>query len=357
MHVRQRKNQLKVKSNSKDIYFNVWDRIHAYPNFLLYIFVGGRGTGKTYGTLKEFAIRAHTNRNRFIYLRRSEVEVENCCSPVSNPFKAINADLGTNIQLKVIKDMAVITDNEDEENPEVIGYAGALSTFGKFRGMDFSDVEYIVFDEFINTNPMSKMKNEFMLLMNAIETVNRNREFNPDGTVDNSKSVKVIMLSNANTLDDDILRTLNIPEIIRQMKVNDEHVYIDEDRGIYYEDLKNKNFTDMKMKTRLYKLTKGTSFYDMSLENDFTSDYFGDLKKVNYNQLTPICSYKHMYFYKHKSKDIIFCCRRKAQCVSYDEQTLKSFKLDYWHYLESYRSRGNLFYQDYNLKLDYMHIM
>ena len=54
--------------------------------------------------------------------------------------------------------------------------------------------------------------------------------------------------------------------------------------------LKYKNFTDMKMKTRLYKLTKGTSFYDMSLENDFTSDYFGDLKKVNYNQLTPVCS-------------------------------------------------------------------
>ena len=95
MHERQRKNQLKVRSNSNsDIYFNVWDRIHAYPNFLLYIFVGGRGTGKTYGSLKEFAIRAHTNRNRFIYLRRSEVEVENCCSPVSNPFKAINADLG-----------------------------------------------------------------------------------------------------------------------------------------------------------------------------------------------------------------------------------------------------------------------
>ena len=88
-------------------------------------------------------------------------------------------------------------------------------------------MEYIVFDEFINTNPMSKMKNELMLLMNAIETVNRNREFNSDGTVDNSKSVKVIMLSNANTLDDDILRTLNIPEVIRQMKINDEHVYIE----------------------------------------------------------------------------------------------------------------------------------
>ena len=108
----KRRKKMEKKISSSNIYFNVWDRIRAYPNFLLYIFVGGRGTGKTYGSLKEFAIRAHTNRNRFIYLRRSEVEVENCCSPVSNPFKAINADLGTNIQLKVIKDMAVITDNE-----------------------------------------------------------------------------------------------------------------------------------------------------------------------------------------------------------------------------------------------------
>ena len=344
-------------SNSKDIYFNVWDRIYSYPNFLLYIFIGGRGTGKTYSTLKEFAIRAHTTRNRFIYLRRSEVELQNCCNPVSNPFKAINSDLGTNIQLRVVKDMAVIEDMEDEENPEIIGYAGALSTFGKFRGMDFSDVEYIVFDEFINTNPMSKMKNEFTLLMNAIETVNRNREFNKDGTVDNSRSVKVIMLSNANTLDDDILRTLNIPEIIRMMKVNDERIYTDDERGIYYEDLKNKNFTDMKQKTRLYKLTKGTSFYDMSVENDFTSDYFGDLKKLNYRELTPVCSYENLYFYKHKSKEIIYVCRRKAQCVRYDKQTLKSFKLDWWHYLETFRSRGNMFFQDYNIKLDYNHIM
>lgn len=343
--------------NSKNLYFDVWDRISSYPNFLLYFFVGGRGTGKTYSTLKKFALQAHTAKNRFIYLRRTETEIENCVNDVSNPFKAINEDLGTQIRIRVVRDIAVIEDAQDEKNPSIIGYTGALSTFGKFRGMDFSDVEYIIFDEFINTAPVNHLKNEFFLLMNAIETVNRNREFNKDGTVDNSRSVKVILLSNANTLDDDILRTLNLPDKIRMMKSEGQHVYTDDERGIFFEDILNNTFKDMKAKTRLYKLTKGTTFYDMSLGNDFTSDYFGDLSRIDYRELVPLCSYERMYFYKHKSKELIFVSKRKADTVRYDTQTLKAFKQDYWFMLESYRSRGLMLFQDYNIKLDYFHII
>lgn len=347
---------MKKKYNSKELYVNVWDRLEAYPDFLLYIFIGGRGTGKTYSALKPFALKTITDKERFIYLRRSETEVTNCCNDVANPFKALNDDFGTNINVRTVKDFAVIENVHDEKNIDLIGYAGALSTFGKFRGMDFSDVKYIIFDEFINTSPINHMKNEFMLLMNAIETVNRNREFNSDGTVDNSRSVKVIMLSNANTLDDDILRSLNIPDKIRELKVSGENVYCDNDRGIYFEDLLNKNFVDMKARTRLYRLTRGTSFYDMAVGNEFTGDYFGDLSRIQFNQLVPLCSYDDIYFYKHKSKDILYCSRRKAQCVHYDKHTLISFKRDFWFMLENYRSRGALFFQDYNIKLDYLHL-
>ena len=49
------------------------------------------------------------------------------------------------------------------------------------------------------------------------------------------------------------------------MKTNNEHLYKDNERGIYLSLLENKTVKDMKLKTKLYKLTKGTSFYDMAI--------------------------------------------------------------------------------------------
>ena len=113
------------------------------------------------------------------------------------------------IQLQANKDNVIIL---DKKNEKLVGYAAALSTFGKFRGADFSDVEVIIFHEFINTTPFNNIKNEANMLFNLIETVNRNRE------LDGDEPVKVILLSNANTIDSDIIRALKLGEVIKNMK-------------------------------------------------------------------------------------------------------------------------------------------
>jgi hypothetical protein len=286
-----------------------------------------------------------------MYVRRTETELKNCCSNIFNPYKKINMNEHINIQIQKVEDSAVINDCTDEDDIKVIGYASALSTFGKFRGADFSDVDLIVFDEFINTSLYSKMDNECMMLFNFIETVNRNRE------LEGEDSIKVILLSNSNSIDNDIIRTLGLAEVIHNMKMKDEHFYQDEERGIFLNLIENKEVQDLKMETKLYRLARGTTFYDMALDNEFTRDYFGDVGKVDYRELVPICSFENYYIYEHKSNDVLFISKRKANCPSYNIQNLKAFKRAYGFKIMWYIDCGYAFYSDYGTKLSFIQIM
>lgn len=336
------------RKESNELYTNCYE-IVKNSNYFLYIFIGGRGIGKTYSMLRG----AYYDNCRCMYLRRTDTEFKNCCDEYNNPYKAINNNENCNIHIETVKDGAVIYNvlEGEEIHKDIVGYASALSTFGKFRGADFSDVDLIIFDEFINTSPVNSLKNEALLLFNLIETVNRNRE------LEGRDSIKVALLSNANTIDDDIIRVLDLADKIQLMKENNETIYTDDERGIYLSLLDNKAVKDMKMKTRLYRLTKGTSFYDMALENEFTKDYFGDLKKVNYKELIPICSYNNsIFFYQHKSKDMIFVSHRKADCDDYNDRTIQAFKRCYGYQLAYYIESGNILYSDYGIKLEVKHI-
>lgn len=309
------------------------------------IFIGGRGIGKTYSLLSETL----THEDTILYVRRTDTELKNCCDELNNPYKIINANLGRKVSMVANKDSAVIWEDVDGEKV-LRGYGASLSTFSKFRGADYSDVTWIIFDEFILIRGINTIKDEAGSLFDLIETVNRNREF------EGKDAVKVVLLSNANTIDNGIIRALQLGDIISQMKVNNEQEYIDTDRGIRLMLLENSKVKDMKLKTKLYQLTKGTNFYDMALDNEFTNDYFGDLTKPKYTELTPVVAYNKVFFYKHKSKDIMFASYRRADCEKYNERTLQTFKRNYGYLLQYYIEAGLILYADYNVKMDVKHI-
>ena len=322
-------------------FIDIPSKIKSVDAFL-YIFIGGRGVGKTYSTLKN----VYETKTKFFYLRRTQTEIDNSCNDDGNPFKKINSDLNYNVKLKKSKDIVRIFDEEG-----VVGYASSLSTFGNLRGADYSDVDIIIFDEFISTSSRKTLKNEFNLLMNAIETINRNRELM------GGESIKVVLLSNSNTIDDDIIRALKLGDILMNLSKVGSGIHVDENRGLYMELIESdKNFKDMKNKTRLYKLTQGTSFHEMALKNEFTTDYFDDTKRMDFKELTPLFSFNKIYFYKHKSKSLIYISPRKSQGPKYSEQTLDLFKKTYGSLLNNFLERGLIFYSDYNTKLDFLHI-
>ena len=83
--------------------------------------VGARGIGKTYGFLKWL----YENDKKFIYMRRTEAEIQYCSSNEGNPFQPINEDLGINVEIKKVNQKIKGFYIDDK----CIGYLMALSTF------------------------------------------------------------------------------------------------------------------------------------------------------------------------------------------------------------------------------------
>lgn len=315
-------------------YFDAWGVVNSTPYFL-YMFIGGRGIGKTYSTLKGAVL----DDAYIMYVRRSEAELKNCCKFENNPFTTINRDLNRNMELTAAGDTYLIHEGE-----EIKGIAGALSTFGKFRGSDFSKVDYIIFDEFIQLTNY-KIRDEAGMFFNMIETVQRNRELNGE------KSIKVILLSNANTIDNAIIRELHLAEVIHRLKKSKEEIYTDIDRGLYLQVIKDNSVSNAKKETALYRLTKGSNFYDMAIDNEFTGDNFEDVYKLNFRELTPVVAFENVYFYKVKNKDLLYASYRKSDVEKYTKDTITAFRRNYGLLFDYYIVYNRIIYYDYDVKL------
>lgn len=324
-----------MENSIQSLFFNAWEVVQT-TSFFLYIFIGGRGIGKTYSMLKGLL----EDNKYFMYVRRTESELKNCCQAENNPFNRLNIDLNRHVEMSSSADSFII-----HEDDKILGISGSLSTFGKFRGSDFSNVDYIVFDEFIFTGVRNTLKNEDYLFFNMIETVQRNRE------ILGLEPIKVILLANSNRLDNDILKSLRLGEVIHQMKVNNHEVWIDNERGIYLALPHSLGITEKKKETALYKLTKGSDFYDMSIQNDFVSDSFELVKKIDIKNCIPIVRYENVTFYSIKDNNKIYASYRKADCPCYTHDTLKRFKYDYGLILGDYIESKNIYYYDYDIKL------
>lgn len=122
------------------------------------IMVGGRGTGKTFGVLEYYRQYALDTGKRFIYLRRRPDETKTTGIPELSPFKKLDEYHGYNtLTKKMGKDCYGFI---DEETQQLIGYSMALSTFADVRGIDASDVQAIIFDEFIPERHRRPIKDE-----------------------------------------------------------------------------------------------------------------------------------------------------------------------------------------------------
>lgn len=332
---------------NKDIqWVNVWERVEDNPSLFFFIIVGQRGDGKTYGALKPLALEQYDG--KFIYLRKTQTVIENACTDALNPFKALNRDLGTDVRMEADHEAITIVKGQDEDK-RIIGYAAALTTQGKIKGVDYSDVNYIIYDEFMEGGGRRIMKNEAMALFNFYETVNRNREFNGEDPV------KVILMGNSETLNNDIIDTFQLADKVYDMKQGkyskNDHIYTDEEKGLYFELVKGGRFAELKKETALYKLTKGTEFYDFALANNFTGDYMGDVERYKAHDLEPIACLTNIYFYRIKSTGNIYVTYRKSNCKKYSEQQLQAFRSDYGMMLLNADSRDKIRYADMNIKL------
>lgn len=251
--------------------------------------IGGRGTGKTYGALKYALQYYETTGRKFILMRRTQTQLDKIANAAFNPFKSINAGY---FMKTVVKNVYGIYKDGDELPA---GYGVALSTISSLRGFDASDVDIIIYDEFIGEKHERPIKAEGDALLNAYETVNRNREFN------GAKPVKLFALANSNDLANPVFMNLGIVTAAENMKRKGLEFYEDLKRGFSLYLLNKSPVSEKKRKTALYKMAAGSEFESMAINNDFAADEMVNIKSQDLRQYRLICNCGEISIYKHKS--------------------------------------------------------
>ncbi len=304
------------------------------------VFIGGRGIGKTYSAL-EYEAKDSTPESRFIYMRRTQTELEETCTEFRNPFKTINRNLGLNIEVDIQNGLGLFIRDE-----EIVGYGCALSTFAKMRGMDFSDVTTTIFDEFIPEKHIHKIPNEGDAFFHFYETVNRNRE------LDGQPPMKVYLLANAINLNNPILLALGIVSKIAEMKVKGQQRYTNRERCLYVELMHNAEFTDAKKETALYRLSGGTQFSEQALNNSFAYDDMSMIGKVNLSEYVPDFVFGNYTIFSHKSNGNLYIKAGRANtAIKYNESDRD---IMYWKFAPRYRLAillRSIKFDDYATKL------
>ena len=260
------------------------------------IVIGGRGIGKTYSSLRN-ALNSLPEDRKFIYLRNTDIQLDECCSDFGNPFKKLNTDLGDNVRMVRKKQHANILDKDDN----IIGYGVALSTFSNLRSVDLSDVDLVIFEEFIEKRTLSF--DQFDAFTHFYETVNRNRE------LFGQPALTVIMLSNAQKLDNPILVGYNLIEPIEEMVRKGQQKYKKDDIFVL---LPESEISDLKANTSHYKALKGSKAYDEIIGNKFANDSMYGIAKRPLREYKAICKIDDVYIYQHKSNGMWYCCYKRA---------------------------------------------
>lgn len=310
------------------------------------IIIGGRGIGKTFDFLADSYENHKKTGARFIYLRTQQSEIDACISAEGNPYKAVNEKKNTEIDVDKAGKLCIIKDKEG-----IIAYGVALTTFGNMRGMDFSDVNEIIYEEF-NTVSRNRVKNKFMLFFNLYETVNRNRE------LEGKAPVKVYMLSNSTSLDNEILAELDIIQQIEKMMKKGTEIWTSEDNLISVQLVGDLEVSREKSKTVAYRLTRNTSFYKQAIENEFTEDSWFNVKRKPLQEYRPVVMIDGITIYVHKSNGTYYACMIKAECPAYSSKDNKAFFIRAFGIrLIEIMYSGQMFYSDYTTKLKLLAIL
>lgn len=313
----------------------------------VFIFIyGGRGTGKTYGTLQEMIDGGH----KFIYLRRLAAQVDIVKKSDMQPFKTLNDDRGWSIEpFPINKYVSAFYDSDLNEDGKLIpigesyGLLSSLSTFSNLRGIDGHDLEVMILDEFIPELNERPIKGEADALFNAYETINRNRELN------DKEPIKLICLANSNRIDNPIFMELNLVRKAEKIRKDGADFYYDKKRRMLLIDLYKSKISEDKSTTALYQLTKGTEFYNMAIKNAFLNEERGRIETKPIIEYKPVVSIGEITIYRHKSrKEYYVTGFRSGSPKTYGtgEKDRERFKKDYLFLWKAYM-QNNIIFEEY----------
>lgn len=312
---------------------------------------GGRGTGKTYGALRCSII----NKMRMLYLRRTQVQTDLIKRAEMSPFKAVNDKEGFCVYpFKLTKYNSLIAEGfyDDDgklkrKNDDIIGYTAALSTFASLRGVDFSDVDIIIYDEFIPESTAGTIKGEYEALMNLYETVNRNRE------LEGKNPTILLCMSNSTKAANPIYMGAKLTTRVYRMREKGVPDYVDTVRGVTLYAFPETDIGTKKRGTALYKFA-GKNYVEHAIENRFTHDNPTNTVSRNLKEYKALFQIGELTVYKHKSLSRLYVTtHRSGSCEKFEPvgNDVLVFKTKYARMIYVYMSSDLIDYEKYEYEI------
>lgn len=314
----------------------------GYPfNFI----IGGRGTGKTYGALRSSIEDGY----KFGYMRRTQTQCDIINKPEFSPIRRVCADTGWQITMQSIaKGLSAFVRYEDGDNGkkvlgETLGFTCALSTIANVRGFDASDTSFLIYDEFIPEKGERPIPHEAEKLFNAYETMNRNRELMGE------PPLQLFCLANANDQTAPVLEHLRLINRLDIMRKKHQQYWIDPARGILLILLQDSPISAQKADTALYRLTAGSEFAEMALDNSFAYEDRENIVSRPLAEYKPAVVVGELCIYRHKSQRRYYCTMHKSgdpPVYGTSSADLERFRRDYsWLWLAHLEQRID--YEEY----------
>lgn len=320
-------------------YLNMKEAIeNTYP--FLFV-VGARATGKTYGALQTIL----NIEKKFILLRLTQAEVDLISSDIANPFKSIP---GASVEVKKVNKYM----GGFYKNNKLIGVCMAVTTFANTRGADLSDFEYIILDEFIPEKHVKKIQALGEALKNIYETVNRNRE------LQGRAPVKLVAMANSLNLNNDILISFGLVDIINKMNKKKLEIYTDAGKGLMMIYPRRSPISSKKEETALYRLEG--KYSEMALKNEFREFFEGNIRSMNFKNFKPYVIYDDMCIYRStqaQRRFYVSSTRKGAFNEIYSNTDYEAIAFKKKHFrLYDYYIAGNIIFEHAELELAFCNL-
>ena len=324
------------------------DAVADRNNISFIVIIGKRQIGKTYNVLKYML----DSDKRFVLLRGVKTELDMLKRNVNSPFEKIHGYKKRIVFDSETEYTATISrldaDKDGNEVKTSIGMAGALSSIGRIRGFNGDMYTDVVYDEFIPESHLLKVRHGDDAFNNMYTTIAGNRE------LEGRKPLRVWLLANSNNLDNDILKALNITDIVERMNLRGEESRILKDRGIMIILPDSRQITEKRKQTALYRAIGGSSkFAQMAYENAFAYNDYTDVDQRPLQEYKPLIAIGNVIIHLHKSEKTLYVTNyMKCKCLhTYTDSDYgrMTFTRDYPEIRAAYL-RGRITFQNMTVK-------
>lgn len=233
-----------------------------------------RGIGKTTRHLHESTMHAIETENRFIYIRRSDREMELTLNIglYDSVFSVFNDDYKNYLSYKIYKNNIYLINNDQKEIQ--VGYA---ITLNNVKSIAIQNADNFIFDEYIASRRSAYKGgdagiNEPEMFCKLLETCFRGRKF------------WGALLGNHDMPSNPYHEYFKIPFGVKEFK--------DKSRGIFYKFWDKPEWMNNKTDSTIDIITKGTAYHDYSFGDKSLTEIDSDLICNKPNQSTQIANIK-----------------------------------------------------------------